>query len=427
MADNFLTEADRTKDGYLGSKSGAWGTFGLVFLLMIMDYVDRQIVVSMFPHLKADFNLSDKQLGMLVSIVALMTALFTIPIAFLVDRWSRSRSILIMGSLWSVATVACGAATSYVQLMVARAVVGLGEAGYGPAGASLLATKFPKRLRSFIVGAFLSAAGFGSILGVVLGGVITAKWGWQAAFGAVGIPGLILALMFFFVKDYKNADGGNGGPKKPGFWFTMKLTIKPKTNLWIIVGGATQVAIMASMIAWLPSFFARYHGMETQKAGMTSALVILAMSVGAWFWGYAIDNLGLRAPNRKLYGMAALMVATSLVFSTAFGQFPIGPQQTAMIIFGGFLMSCTLGTAPAIVIDVVAPSVRASATSVTTLGYSLLGTATGPVALGMLSDAYGLDRALGLLPLIAIIGAACMLKAARYYEADMAAVKDAIE
>lgn len=424
MADNYLTEADRTKDGYLGTKSGAWGTFTLVFLLMIMDYLDRQIVVSMFPHLKTEFNLNDKQLGMLVSIVALMTALFTVPIAFIVDRWSRPRSILIMGSMWSLATIACGAATNYVQLMVARAVVGLGEAGYSPAGASLIATKFPQRMRSFVIGAFLSAAGFGSILGVVLGGVITAKWGWQAAFGAVGIPGLILALMFFFVKDYKTIEGTNGVPKKPGFWTTMKLTVKPKTNLWVLVGGSAQVAIITSMIAWLPSYFARFHGMETQKAGITAALVILVMSVGAWFWGYLIDQLGLRAPKRKLHGMAALMVITTLVLGTAFGQVPIGSQQIAMIIFGGFMMSCTLGSAPAIVMDVLAPSMRASATSVTTLGQSLLGSATGPFALGMLSDAYGLDRALAVFPLVAILGAACMLKAARYYEADMAAVKD---
>jgi MFS family permease len=109
-----------------------------------------------------------------------------------------------MALVWSAATITCAYATSYEQLLGARAVVGLGEAAYGSAGAALLATLFPVRMRSTVLGAFLAAGLMGSVLGVVLGGVIAERWGWQAGFGAVGIPGLLLAVLFLLVvRDYK--------------------------------------------------------------------------------------------------------------------------------------------------------------------------------------------------------------------------------
>src|SRR4029079_7920149 len=118
------------------------------------------------------------------------------PLSLLADRWSRVKSIFLMALVWSLATIACAFAGSYAQLFGARAAVGLGEAAYGTVGAALLATLFPLRMRSSILGAFFLAGIFGSVLGVVLGGIIAERWGWQAGFGAVGVPGLLLAVVF---------------------------------------------------------------------------------------------------------------------------------------------------------------------------------------------------------------------------------------
>ena len=150
----------------------AWTVFAIVFALMVVDYVDRQVVVSMFPYLKAQWTLSDGQLGGLVSIVSIMVALGTIPLSLLADRWSRVKSIFLMALVWSIATIACAYAQNYGHLLVARSIVGLGEAAYGSAGVALLATMFPARMRSTVLGAFLAAGLVGSVLGVVLGGVI---------------------------------------------------------------------------------------------------------------------------------------------------------------------------------------------------------------------------------------------------------------
>ena len=195
--------------------------FAILFALMVVDYVDRQVVVSMFSHLKAQWDLSDGQLGALVSIVSVTVALGAVPLSLLADRWSRVKSIFLMALVWSLATIACAFAASYVHLLAARGVVGVGEAAYGTVGAALLATLFPVRMRSTVLGASSSPAILGSVLGVVLGGFIAERWGWQAGFGAVGVPGLVLAFVFLFiVRDYKTvalpaASGEGGAPGSP--------------------------------------------------------------------------------------------------------------------------------------------------------------------------------------------------------------------
>ncbi len=161
----------------------------MTLALMIFDYVDRQVIVSLFPYLKAEWDLSDKQLGALVSVVSITVALGALPVALFADRVSRVKSIVAMATIWSLATISCMWARSYGALLAARATVGLGEAGYGSVGAALIASHFPSRMRGALLAGFFASASVGSVLGVMLGGVIAAKWGWQAAFGVVGVPG----------------------------------------------------------------------------------------------------------------------------------------------------------------------------------------------------------------------------------------------
>src|SRR5262249_58448798 len=121
----------------------------------------------------------------------------------------------VMAMLWSIASISCMFAQNYAQLLSARAVVGLGEAGYGSVGAAMVATHFPQRLRAGLLGGFFASASVGSVLGVVLGGVIATHFGWHAAFGVVGIPGVVIALGYLFVRDYRTvsaAPAGSDGP-----------------------------------------------------------------------------------------------------------------------------------------------------------------------------------------------------------------------
>ena len=174
--------------------------------LMMFDYVDRQVIVSLFPYMKAEWGLSDKQLGALVSVVSVTVALGALPVALFADRASRVKSIVVMATVWSLATISCMFTRNYGQLLAARAMVGLGEAGYGSVGAALIASHFPSRMRGALMAGFFASASVGSVLGVMLGGMIAAKWGWQAAFGVVGVPGLLLALLYLKVRDYRTVE-----------------------------------------------------------------------------------------------------------------------------------------------------------------------------------------------------------------------------
>ena len=141
---------------------------------MIVDYVDRQVIVSLFPYMKAEWGLSDKQLGALVSVVSVTVALGALPVALFADRVSRVKSIVVMATVWSLATISCMFTRNYGQLLAARAVVGLGEAGYGSVGAALIASHFPARMRGALLAGFFASASVGSVLGVMLGGLIAA-------------------------------------------------------------------------------------------------------------------------------------------------------------------------------------------------------------------------------------------------------------
>ncbi|HXS29344.1 MAG TPA: MFS transporter, partial [Steroidobacteraceae bacterium] len=193
-------EQKPSEDDYLFGPGQAWFAFAMTLALMIFDYVDRQVIVSLFPYLKAEWNLSDKQLGALVSVVSVTVALGALPVALFADRASRVKSIVAMATIWSLATISCMFTRSYGQLVTARAFVGLGEAGYGSVGSALIASHFPARMRAALLAGFFACASVGSVLGVMLGGLIAAKWGWQAAFGVVGVPGLVLALLYLKVR-----------------------------------------------------------------------------------------------------------------------------------------------------------------------------------------------------------------------------------
>ena len=121
----------------------AWIAFALVFGLMLSDYLSRQVITAIFPLLKSEWDLTDTQLGSLVSVVSLTVGVLTLPISFLADRWGLVKSAALMALCWAMATIACGFAGNFLFLFVARALVGLAEAGYGSAGAAILTSIFP--------------------------------------------------------------------------------------------------------------------------------------------------------------------------------------------------------------------------------------------------------------------------------------------
>ena len=294
---NIPTASSKPNDGYLFGPRQAWFAYAMTIGLMLFDYIDRQVIVSLFPYMKADWGLSDKQLGALVSVLSIVLAACALPVSLVADRVSRVKSIVAMATVWSIASISCMFTRNYSSLLVARAVVGVGEAGYGAVGAALIATHFPDRMRSALMGSFMAAASVGSVLGVALGGVIAARWGWQAAFGVVGIPGLVLSLLYIKVRDYHTVNVGTHaqgatrqsvGVVRAAFGALKRSP----TLLWVCIGSALQLIVLSSMWAWLPSFLNRVHGIPPDQAGMRAALIVLCGAVGSVVWGVVCDMAG---------------------------------------------------------------------------------------------------------------------------------------
>jgi len=418
--------------GYLFSRGQAWFAFAMTLALMIFDYVDRQVIVSLFPYLKAEWDLSDKQLGALVSVVSVTVAVGAVPVALFADRVSRVKSIVAMATLWSLATISCMWVRGYSQLLAARSVVGLGEAGYGSVGAALIASHFPARLRGALMAGFFASASVGSVLGVMLGGLIAARWGWQAAFGVVGLPGLVLALLYLKVRDYRTVSLEPALDAKrrslgEATRHIVKVLARSRTMLWVCVGGAAQLVVVSALWSWLPSFLNRVHGVVPAQAGLKAALVVLCGAAGSVIWGVLVDRVGTRHPRRKLVTMALLCVASMVVLVTAFGTTLPAPAQFALIALGGFMATCTVGPVTAIVIDVVHPGVRATGSSVLALFQNLFGLAAGPFVAGVLSDAWGLTPALTATPLCALVAAGAFWMAAGSYESDKARAAEPVD
>jgi MFS family permease len=416
-------------DDYLIGRGQAWFAFAMTIALMIFDYVDRQVIVSLFPHLKAEWGLSDTQLGTLVSAVSVTVAIAGIPVALFADRVSRVRSIVVMATVWSLATISCMFTRTYGQLLAARSVVGLGEAGYGSVGAGLLASHFPARMRGALMAGFFASASVGSVLGVMLGGIIAAHWGWKAAFGVVGFPGLALALLYLFVRDYRTveltprldkATRSTGGAVR----HIVRVLTRSRTMLWMCIGAPAQVMVISAVWSWLPSYLNRVHGLTPADAGVKAALVVLCGALGSVVWGWVVDRAGRSRPGAKLRVLALLCLATMLALGFAFGASQLGialsaQAQFALIAVGGFLMTCTVGPAAAIVIDVTHPGVRSTGASVLSLFQNLFGLALGPVITGALSDQVGLATALSIMPAFGLIAIGAMLMASRTYATDI--------
>jgi predicted MFS family arabinose efflux permease len=408
-------------DECLPARRQAWFVFAVLMLLMVVDYVDRQVVVSMFPHLRREWGLTDRQLGSLASIVSIVVALATVPLSLLADRWSRVKSITLMALLWSVATIACAFARDYDQLLVARGFIGLGEAAYGAAGAALLASIFPARQRSFVLGAFLGAGLIGSVLGVALGGYIAEHWGWRAGFGVVGIPGLLLALLVWAtVRDEGAMATPKSGPESAALPLreVFGYLLRPRTVLYTCVGAGLQLLVVSSVWAWMPSYLNRYYGLAPDVAGLRTGLVVLLGAVGSVGWSLLADRLSRREPRARLYVPALVAVLTTCFMCVAFGAVAPGPTQFLLILAGASVMTGTIGAVAAVVVDVVNPVIRATATAVLSLTQNLLGLAAGPILGGALSDAYGLPFALSVMPLFCLLAAGMFITAARTYAAD---------
>jgi MFS family permease len=378
------------------SRAYAWTVFALTFGLALSDYLSRQVISATFPFIKAEWSLSDAQLGGLASIVAVSVAVFAIPVSLLADRWGRVRSITLMAFAWCLATVACGFSANYPQMLGARGVVGISEAAYYSAGGALLASVFPPRRLATVFGIFQAGALFGSVIGVVLGGTLATHLGWRQAFIVVGAPGLVLAAVYpFVVRDYGTLSlevHGGTRPTRQKLLEIVRGLVGTRAAVLVYMASGVQMFMPGVLVVWMPSYLHRYDGMAPDRAAAFAGLVVLVSGIGMSAGGALADRLGRRGgwTRARMAALYSVLGAAALA-----GGFSLDGDAALVLVFLGALLAAAHGgCSSAIVTEVTHPGVRATAMAMMILANNILGFAPGPLVVGRISDVVGLKAAL---------------------------------
>lgn len=361
-------------------------TLAMVMVVAFISYVDRQIVTILIQSIKADLGLSDTQIGLLTGVF--FSAFYMaagIPLARISDRGNRRTLIAACVGFWSVMTMFCGMATSYVHLAIGRMMVATGEAGSAPASYSMLTDMFPPRLRTRVFALMSCGSAFGIAFGVFLGGALNDVLGWRATFLIVGAPGLLVALLFrFTVPEPARPAAGPAQVLPLAATFLSFLGLKTYRAL-ILLAVLASISAFA-MLSWMPAFLIRVHGMSTADVGlkMGTALAV-GLLLGNLCCGTMADKLGARDMRWLIWTAGCGLLACvptgllSLYWTEADG---------AILWFGAFTFFLGFWAPPVItiVMGLVQPRARALAASTIPILQSL-GGALGPLAVGMASDA----------------------------------------
>jgi len=418
------------QQGYLFSKGYSYYVFGLLFLLYMFDYIDRMVIVSLFPYLKQDWGLTDTQCGLLVSTVYWSIVLLSFPISVVIDRWSRKKSIGVMAVVWSIATISCAFTKNFFQLFLARVAVGAGEAGYAPGGTAMISALFPEKKRSIMVGIWTAALPLGSAIGIVAGGFIAVHLGWRHAFGIVALPGFLIAILFFFIRDYKTVtleqapDGaqGSGDKSKMGPAEIARQFTRTPSLILTYIAFAGSMFLTASYLSWLPTYFHRMEHLSMEKAGMKGSMVMVLAIIGFPLGGFLADKWRDKNIRGRLLFPAVSSLVTAAVFFVAFYFFE-GSIQYYIIMLGGVTAAAFSPAAIAVTQDVVHPGLRATSYSFCVICQNLLGSSLGPLFVGMLSDTYDIRTALTIVPVSSLVAALLYFSASFFYKRDLAKVE----
>ncbi len=420
--------------------------FTILLIVNVLNYADRYVLSAVLPKIHADLGLNALQEGLLGSSFLFVYAIATLPLGVWADRSSRKNIVSICVGIWSVATVLAGMARNFIQLFLVRSVLGIGEAGYAPASLSLLGDYFSKEHRGRVLSYWSMGTLLGAAIGFTIGGLIADSLGWRWAFYVVGIPGLICAFLAwrmaepargsFDVEEEKTAQVENteaapvathGGIGKD-FWGTVKK-LRTIPTYWVLVGALVfSFFTIGGTSFWLPTYIVTDFGLTVTKAGLLSGIVLVTSGlVGTVVGGWLADTFQRHLlQGRLLVATLGLLVGAPLVLLALF-MHTLWLFVVVFILAGITLNFCT-GPLNAVIQDVIAPDMRATAIGLSLLLAHLLGDAASPFAIGALAGQMPLGTALLITAptSLFIAGLICLL-GLRTVSRDMQLMKKSLQ
>ncbi len=352
--------------------------FWILFVLILFNYIDRQVLFSVFPLIQNDLHLTDFQLGTLASVFMLVYMCYAPVVGFFADRHPRQYWIAASALLWSAATFLSGLAKNYASLLGARAFIGVGEGGFTTIAQPFLAEQYPKNKRATVLAYFGLALPAGGALGYLLGGVIGASWGWRMAFMLVGAPGL-------------------------GHYSARRQN---KPFLFLCLANASQTFVLGGLSAWMPTYFHRFFDMDVAQAGLVfGGMVIAAGALGTFLGGKIADRL-LKKTNYAYF----LVIAASFILMIPFAGAGVVSHRMPFSLITFFIAMVFIflpqGPVSAALVALSSRKVRSMAFAVNIFIIHALGDALSPALIGHLSDVFGLKMA--VLGCLSVLLPACL-------------------
>jgi len=400
----------------------------ICLLLYMINFMDRQVLSAVLEPMKLDLKLTDTQAGILQTAFFLSMAILGIPASYLVDRWSRRKTMSLIAIIWSGFTYITGLGRSFLGVLLPRIAVGVGEAGFPAASTAMLTAVYPKESRSRILGIFNIAIPLGSALGAMLGGYLSARHGgWRTPFFVFAVPGIILGILAFFMKDYKTVAAIDEKGQKTGFWSTIVTLFKIPTLRWVYIGYAMDRAMVFAFAAWGGAFVMRAQGVSEAKAGMILGLTALTGIIGTPIGGLLADWWQKKNGKGRSFAPILASSATAVLLCLALLLDLKGPGLVLVAIFGVFAV-IGIPAVNSISQDVVSPGLKGISWGMAGVVTMVCGAAWSPSAVGIISDslgggAFGLKAALMMMSLLGIIACFCFWKGSRHYPKDMEKVQ----
>ena len=368
----------------------------LLLAVYASSYLDRHIFSLLLEPIRLDLNLTDLEAGLVSGLAfSIVYAVGLIPAGYLAARGNRRNLVALSALLWGTMTAACGLATSFWQLMSARAAMALSEAGAVPGSHSLLSDGAIEQNRLKAFGRFMTGPSIGGVLAVVIGGMIGQAYGWRSAMIVAGVLGSLPGLLLFLAREPVRAywpetkDTETGSLPEPSRFRDVARTILGNPAAWLAtVAEATNQIVVAGAVVWYPAFLMRVHGFSpTQTAGLITVASLLAIS-GTLLSSWLIQRLSWRRQAWLAWGPAVLIAVTK-PFSAVFllSDQPIA-FLAAFLVPAAFSLS-TYAPTISLIHSAVTPGQRPLASALLLSLATIIGMGIGPALVGWASSLAG--------------------------------------
>tara|TARA_R110000850_G_scaffold80010_16_gene172124 strand:+ start:2157 stop:3488 length:1332 start_codon:yes stop_codon:yes gene_type:complete len=372
----------------------AWVSLALLTLCYAVYTLDKSVIAVVIEPLKQEFQISDGQVGLLTGLASTLPFLVTcIPLGMLADRVNRKWLLITLVALWSISTAFGGFATSVMFLALSRAAVAAFEAGFTPLGLSILSDRFPPRRHPTAIGIFNVGTMFGVVLGLSIGGMVAAEYGWRWVFFIAGAPGLIIAVILALVETdpprgaYQSAaERATASLARPRLGDVFAALWRSPVVMYCTVALVSCSVMMVALSTWLPSFLIRSYQMSLPQAGTAAAVIGLTMAVGAGTGGIFADWLGRHDPVRKLLAPIGGSTAATVIALVALLFVGNSTLAVALLAVSGFIASFYGGVGYAFILGNVPATMRSTTAAIVLVAANVIAGGLGNLLVGVVSD-----------------------------------------